>query len=203
MTLKRYYSSFASLSGIFAGIATAWPFVSEIVPGNAFTFPPLGDVEPAARAGLVLLAFATTFGCYFYARDVTRNIGKAITTTILLSLLGLLIYLGLFERFVRKVEIRAPETSLYVTVGYERTAFALATFDSEPDEELLRARGVDDEQIHILWTLKSIIVVRLGLYVAYCTVIIALVAAFSFGVASDIMPQKLKLPNAKRISSDG
>ena len=66
-------------------------------------------------------------------------------------------------------------------------SFATSNFGSATDEEMLRARGPDEEQIRMLWTPRSLIVARLALFVPYSLMIVALVAAFSFGVAGDIL----------------
>lgn len=51
---------------------------------------------------------------------------------------------------------------------------------------LLRTRGPDEEQLRMLLTLPSLIIARLALYTAHCVMVLALVAAFSFGVASEV-----------------
>lgn len=185
MKLRKYYSSFRSLSGIFAGLIAALPFISQFLPGTGYAFPPLGDAEAPARVGLVLLAFAVTFAVYFLASDISRNTGRVIAIAIAVSVVGLFVYFALFEGFVRGIDIPSRNTTVYVTVGYERTPFAMTTFDSAPDEVMLRSRGTDEEQLRTLWTLKSLIIVRLALFASYCTIVLALVAAFSCGVVNE------------------
>ena len=84
------------------------------------------------------------------------------------------------------MDIPTRETAVYVTVGYQRTAFADATFGSVSDWELLRARGTDEEELRKLWTTQSLIIARLALYTAYSLIVLALVVTFSFGVVRDI-----------------
>jgi hypothetical protein len=191
ITLKKYYSSFKSLSGVLAGLFAGLPYLSQFLPGSAYTFPPLGDGEPTARVGLVVLAFATTFGVYFWGSSLYRRTGRMIAAALAICLTCLLIYFVLYERFVRRIDIPSREAAVYVSIGYERTAFAISAFGSAPDEELLRARGTDEEQLRLLWTTKSLIAVRLVLYAAYCGIVLALVAAFSFGVAGEVYRQSL------------
>jgi hypothetical protein len=103
-----------------------------------------------------------------------------------ISVTFLLAYLALCERFVRRVDIPSRETAVYVSIGYERTAFADATFGLASDWELLRRRGTDEEQLRMLWTTQSLIIARLALYTAHAVTVLALVAVFSFGVVRDI-----------------
>ena len=89
-------------------------------------------------------------------------------------------------RVVRKIEIPSRETAIQISVGFERTEFARTNFSGESDWELLRDRGTDEEQIWRLWTARSVVVSRLSLYAAYCVFLLSLVAAFSWGVLSEL-----------------
>jgi hypothetical protein len=186
MTLKRYYSSFKSLSGILAGLLASLPFSSQLLPNGAYLFPPLGDIEGPARAGVLVLAFATTYAVYFLVKGSSLNQNIAVGLLVIIALFGLVAYLALAEEFVRHIDIPSRGTRIYITIGYERTAFAKSNFDSAPDEELLRARGMDEEQMRMLWTPRSLTITRVALFAAYSFVVLSLVAALSFGVASEI-----------------
>lgn len=72
-----------------------------------------------------------------------------------------------------------------MSVGYDRTQFAKANFGSDSDEDMLRARGTDDEEIKKLWTYQSLAVARLALFISYCGFILGLVAVFSLGIVFD------------------
>ncbi|HZW93856.1 MAG TPA: hypothetical protein VFF64_12970 [Candidatus Eremiobacteraceae bacterium] len=186
-TLRSYYQSFKSASGIIAGIVVASPYISRVLPAGlgSYVFPPLGGVEEVARAALVAMALAATFGVYFWTSSSAATEPRAVTVTLVVAAVLFLVYFGLHLRFVRRVDIPALGTGAYVSIGYERTAFAKANFDSASDEDLLRSRGLDDEQVRLLWTTSSLIVARLLLYVAYCLCVLTLVVAFSLGVVCD------------------
>lgn len=190
MTLKKYYSDFKSLSGLFAALFAAMPFLSYFLPGSAYFSPPLGDAEAPSRAGLLILAFATTYAVYFVSSETRPRSGRIIASAVLIAFLALIAYFIAFQRFVRRIDIPSRNTLVYVTVGYERTAFATSNFGSATDEEMLRARGTDEEQLRMLWTLQSLITARFEVFAPYAFMIIALVAAFSFGVAGEILKVK-------------
>ena len=82
ITLRHYYSSFKSLSGVLASTFGGLPLFSKFLPGNAYSFPPVGDVEPAARLGLVILAFGMTFGVYFWGENLYRRTGRVIANCV-------------------------------------------------------------------------------------------------------------------------
>jgi len=167
-----------------AGIFSAIPLLSKLVPDGyaAYGFPPLGSLDGPARIGTVVLALAATYFAFFARAASPSGDRKRIAAAIVLALVCLCLYFGLFLRFVRNIEIPTKNISVQVSVGYERTDFANANFGSESDWEILRARGTGEEEIWRLWTAKSLLVCRLSLYIAYSIVIFCLVTAFSWGV---------------------
>jgi hypothetical protein len=180
MNLKQYYKAFWSLSG---ALAAAPPIIAAVVtpflPDSASFcgFPPMGDVGTFARLGLLCLAVLVTYLVYFW-----RGGKWLLSVAALLAFLSLCAYLALYPRFVLRVDIPSLKTTTRVSVGYDRTPFAKAHFSSDSDEDMLRARGFDDEEIKKLWTYRSLIVARLVLFGSYCGFILGLVAAFSLGV---------------------
>ena len=188
--LVSYYQAFKSLSGIVAGVFSTIPILSKLLLPDSFSaygFPPLGNAEGPARIGAVIFALATTYSVFFTARE-TDDSGcrRRIHAAIICALIFLILYIGLFTGFVRKIEIPSKETAVQISVGFERTEFAKANFRGESDWEVLRERGTDEEQVWKLWTLRSIVISRLSLYGAYCIVLLSLVAAFSWGVLSEL-----------------
>jgi hypothetical protein len=186
ITLRTYYRSFISTSGVLAGIVIASPYISRMLPASvgSYAFPPLGGVEEVARTALVAMALAATFGVYFWYGSTATD-PKTVAIALIVAAILFLAYFGLHLRFVRRVDIPTLSTATYVSIGYERTVFAKTTFDAASDEDLLRSRGLDDEQVRRLWTTNSLIVARLLLFTAYCACILALVVAFSCGVVHE------------------
>ena len=179
--MAQYYKGFWSLLGFLAAappitVAVIVPFISDSAP--AYGFPPMGDIESLARLGLVVFAVLITFLVYY-----VRGGKRSLFGVALVSFLSLCVYLALYSHFVLRIDIPSQKTTVHVSVGYERTAFAKATFGSDSGEDMLRARGTDDEEIKKLWTYQSLTVARLALFVSYCGFILGLVAVFSLGVA--------------------
>jgi hypothetical protein len=186
-SLAQYYLTFKSVLGIVAVAISAVPLLSKALPSpeDGYGFPPLGDAEVPARIGAFVIGLAATFFAFFSATDSASKNRKLITGAIVSIAVCLFIYVALFSRFVRKVEISSLRTSVQVTVGFHRTDSALATFDGETDWEMLRHRGTDDEQLEWLWTSRSLLIARLSLFITYCVFIFSVVAAFSWGVLED------------------
>ena len=78
-----------------------------------------------------------------------------------LWLVGLVVYGMLNQRFVLDISIPSkPGAEWFTSVGYERTAFAQQNFGNLSDWEMLRRRGLEDEQVWGLWSNTSILIVR-------------------------------------------
>jgi hypothetical protein len=195
MTISMYYRSFVSGWGGLATLFSAIPLLSKLLPGNitAAGFPPLGDAEGPARVLAVVCALATTYCAYFSRASHPRDNRKRVYRAMLVALLALVVYVGLLIRVVRKVEIPSMGTAVQVSIGWERTEFASANFDGESDWDLLRSRGPSEEEIWKLWTPKSLIISRLGLYVAYLFALVLLVSAFSWGILSELAETQTQL----------
>jgi len=186
LSLKQYYVSARGLATAVAAIAV--PLASIIGSGSgSHVFPPLGSMDGIARIGLVALSLAVSLGVYFLAAvKPPKSPSRVIWTTLSLAVVCLLVYLSAYQRFVRQIEIPSRGSSVYVSVGYQRTQFAEQTFGPASDEEMLRARGTSEEEIGRLWTKKSLIIARLVLYLSCAVTTLALLFLFSFGVAHDI-----------------
>ena len=168
-----------------AGLFSSVPILSKIALPEAdlaYGFPPLGGIEDVARIFTVVLAFTATYFAFFVsATPPARNRGRLAFAMILASL-SICIYLAFFICFVRRIDIPTRGVSVEVSIGWERTEFAKANFGEDSDFDLLRKRGVSDEEISRLWTKRSLVISRLGLYITYLLFILSLVSAFSWGV---------------------
>jgi hypothetical protein len=194
MTLEKYYKAFWSLSGL---LAAAPPLVTTLVlpflpdRSSVYGFPPLGDVGRFAGMGLVCLAVLVTYLVYFW-----RGGKWPLVVAPLIAVLCLSVYIALYPRLVLQIDIPSLKTAARVSVGYERTPFARANFGSDSDEDMLRARGFDDEEIKKLWTYRSLLIARLALFGSYCGFILGLVATFSLGIVFGLSERELKAERA-------
>jgi hypothetical protein len=188
-TLRQYYLSFKSISGAIAGLFSAFPLLSRLfLPESyrAYCFPPLGSVEGPARIATVALGLATTYFAFFARATLPSRNRRRVATGLVLAFICLCLYIGLFLRFVRNIDIPSRNTSVQVSVGYERSDFAKTNFAGDSDWELLRERGTSEEDIWRLWTTKSLLISRLSLYISYSLFIFSLVAAFSWGIVDQL-----------------
>lgn len=181
VTAVEYYKSFASIQGVFAAICGLLPPVSNVVlPGRIF--PPLGNETVPSQAFVLLLGLAVTFLVFLQQGSARLAVTRMIKVCFLLAVVFFGAYLGLHLRFVRTITVPSTHEELNVSVGYERTNFATATFGTASDWEMLRYRGTDDEEIMKLWTTKSIYIARLALLSSYLGLVLSLIAFASLGV---------------------
>jgi len=78
--------------------------------------------------------------------------------------------------------VPAANLEVPVSVGYQRTDFALQWYPRSDDWEMLHNRGPYEEQIQKLWTLRSIIVVRVFLWLSYTLALACFLAVASLAV---------------------
>jgi hypothetical protein len=135
---------------------------------------------------MMALAVAVTYAAYFSRGVSAKARARGIAGFVAASALFLVFYLGLNYRFVRRIDVPSRNTSVLVSVGYERTEFANTTFGSATDEEILRQRGPEDEQIRKLWAFGSVLTARLVLFGSYCGFVLALISAVSVGIVSQL-----------------
>ena len=191
VNLRQYYANFKSLSGVLAGSVTAFPLFAYLIRFvtsegmSAYLFPPIGIAEGPARIGAIVMAMGSTYLAFFLFSKRNKTDHKWPASLLLGAMVSIFVYIGLYSRFVRTIEIPTLNKSVTVSVGYERTEFANRNFGSVSDWELLRQRGTSEEEISMLWTGKSLQIVRLAMYGSYCLFLVLFVLAFSLGVLSE------------------
>jgi hypothetical protein len=187
VTLADYYTSARGVATAIAAVAL--PFASKVVPSEPSTyfFPPLGDIDGIARIGLVVLCLAVSLLVYFIVSDhVPKSPARVIVVSLVVFVVCLLGYLAAYERFVRRIDIPTRDTTVVVSVGYDRTDFANQSFATKSDWDMLRARGTSDEEIENLWTKHSVTVARLGLFLSCAFMIASALFLFTFAVMHNI-----------------
>ncbi len=191
MTVKSYYKNFISIYGALAGALGAFPFLSELLPEAwaQSVFPPLGAVEPYSRFASFVLAGAITLIVYTMNTSSfvssKRGRSKSMWLVFTIAVIAVIVFFISTQAFVRGIDIHSAGKRVVVSVGYDRTEFARTTFKDDSDEEMLRARGMSEEEIWRLWTTKSIIVVRSLLFLSYLIFILSAVAFVSLSALFD------------------
>jgi hypothetical protein len=186
INLKNYYSNFKTIRGVAAVLGAIVPFLAKLKPGTSWTeylLAPMGDVDYVARVLFAVLCVGVTYLVYFYFQDQSAAQRKRTFLVMLLIIptLCLSLYIVFCLMFVRKIDITSIQRSVYVSVGYQRTEFAKQTFGSMTDEDMLRQRGFDDEQIRAIWTEFSILVARLALFASWSGFALSLICGLSLG----------------------
>jgi hypothetical protein len=102
---------------------------------------------------------------------------------------SMILYEYSFTRFVRRVEIPSRNESVLVSIGTQRTEFATKNFPGNTDLEMLKQRGLGEEEVEKLWTLNSISLARLLLWAPYCGLFLFSLAALGIGIASEVQKQ--------------
>jgi type IV secretory pathway component VirB8 len=187
-TLADYYKGFVSLSGAITAILTAVPIAGELTGGavSATLFPPIGS---AYRLPTLLVIVALTIAIYETRTapwiQSARKRRRALWMAFGIAFLGVLVYVASYSRFV--VELPVKDQQAFVAVGFERQSFSNEHLKEGSDSDLLRYRGLTDEDIKTIWTLRSIVVARVTLLTTYLLVLLPLIAGCSLIVLFDVI----------------
>lgn len=177
----EYYKSFRSILGVLAALVAASPLLSKALPAEAsqHIFPPLGQIESLARVGAVAFAILATYVAFFLG---SANGTAKVVISALLALAFFVAFFALSSRLVRTIDIPSQNAAFAVSVGFERSDFAKNNFANYSDWDMLRNRGMSDEEIEKLWTPNSVIAGRLSLWSSCVGFVVASVFALCFGV---------------------
>ena len=200
VTVKAYYKHFASIFGGIGAFISSLPLISGLVPADysRYLFPPLGTIEPFGKVGILVLIVLITIIAY-YSQDSTAVTNRERRCKLLLGILAVAVisffaFIALNQRFVRSVPVPSinQNTEFVVSVGYKRTEFAQRVFGQQSDWDILRERGVTEEEIFRLWTPTSVITARFALLFSYTTFLLAALAACSLAVLFDKLDSSVK-----------
>ena len=185
ITIKAYYRAHKSLFGYLAGFIGATPVLSSLLPDDwaSFLFPPLDNVFKSVAVLLVVLTSVVIFR--MSDSSLVRNPAmrpRLQVSLLLIVLLGASGYVLARAAFVRVVERPSLGDVVTAVVGYERTPFAIKAFPNSSDWDILRGRGITDEEIFENWTTTSVIVARLSVFLSYTLLLIAAIAILSLEV---------------------
>jgi hypothetical protein len=185
VTIKAYYRAHRSLFGYLAGFVGVTPVLSKLLPDSlaSFIFPPLNDTFRFLSLLIVVLTSVVIFR--FSDSSFVRNVPlrpKLQIGLLLIVVLGASAYVAAHGAFVRVVDRPSQGDTVTTVVGYERTPFAMREFAVASDWDVLRNRGVTDEEVFRSWTMTSVIVARVSLFLSYALVLIASIALLSFEV---------------------
>jgi hypothetical protein len=183
MTIKQYYASYKSLFGVMAGLVLASPILALIpINGSQYIFPPLGDVDIIARLISVAVTLVMTFIVYFYRPKAAV---RAIAIAAVLFIFFAVMYAAAFSLFVRTIAVPSKDTSISLSVGFHRTEFAQTNFPGVSDEEMLRHRGLTEEEVRHCWTAASLLIAR-GILWLSCTLSLSfLVTTLGLGIIAN------------------
>lgn len=190
LTVKAYYKHFKSIYGALTAAISSIPLISALVPSEVsrYLFPPIGTGETFSKLATLILAGLVTLVIYFTKGAAFANSKKGrveiLAAILIAALLSLIIFTGLNLRFVRSIQ--TPDKGEFIfTVGYERSQAAEEKFKGKSDWDMLRLKGLAEEEVFNLWTPTSVIISRLTLLTFYLAFFLSAVAIGSLAVLFD------------------
>jgi hypothetical protein len=186
VTVQQYYRGFGSWYALAAGIPFILPLLRACVPDSStiaeYLYPPLGDVQQLAFAATVIFLLLTTivvFACNQSAQKIRPSVYIILGVGFLLGVCALI---ALYVPYVRHVAVPSVNLDVPVSIGYQRTDFALRWYPQEDDWEMLHNTGPNEEKIQKLWTRSSIFLVRGLLWLSYTMTLACFLATVSLAV---------------------
>jgi heme/copper-type cytochrome/quinol oxidase subunit 3 len=186
VTVQQYYRGFGSWYALAAGIPFAPLLFRACVPDSStiaeYLYPPLGDVQQLAFAATVFFLLLTTimvFACNQGAQKIRPSVYIILGVGFLFGVCALI---GLYVPYVRRVPVPAAGLEVPLSIGYQRTDFALRWYPQESDWEMLHNTGPYEEKIQELWTPNSIFLVRGLLWLSYTLTLACFLATVSLAV---------------------
>jgi hypothetical protein len=186
ITVRQYYGGFRSLLGIFAGVPFVPPILHFFIPDSStiaeYLYPPIGDSLQLALALTFLLLSLTTYVVFQYRQSTPKEKVYASAALWIAFALSVCVLIPLYGYFVRRIPVPASGMEVPVSIGYQRTDFALRWYPNSNDWEMLHDTGPGEDKIQDLWTLPSICVVRVSLWFSYTLSLACFVAIVSLAV---------------------
>ena len=182
LSLKGYYQAYKSVLGLFATLLALFPLANLFPLGNEIFLPPLGS--STALASAISAAFALLSSFAVYALRPVRT-ARGVIGCAIVSFACAVAYFAATDLYVREVAIPSENASVRVSIGATRTTFADTFFPGQTDEQILRGRGLDDEQINRIWTRGSVLRARLILWLTFSLCILFGTASLGFGILGD------------------
>jgi len=186
VSLPQYCKGFWSLKGLFAGVPFLIPLLRVCLPDSSelagYLYPPLGDFQRlgfAATIGTLLLSMLVVHASCESARKVLLRAYIILTFG---WLLGVCCWCALYGRYVRTVSVPSVGQEFEVSVGFQRTEFALQWYPHSDDVEMLHDAGPYEEKIQQLWTQNSISAVRVLLWLSYTLTLACFLSVLSLTV---------------------
>ena len=186
VTVLQYYRGFVGLQGFAAGVPFVPPLLHACLPDSStiaeYLYPPLGDAQRIAFTGTVGFLFLTTF-VVFTCCQLARRVHPSVPAILLVGFaLGVCALIALYQPYVRRVAVPSINLEVPVSIGYQRTDFANHTYPQWNDWEMLHDRGPWEEQIQMLWTQRSVCVVRVLLWLFYTLTLACFLSVVSLAV---------------------
>jgi hypothetical protein len=186
VTMLQYYKSYASLCGLFAAIPIVPLLFHACIPDSyaisEYLYPPFGDVQQlafAATVGSLLLITLVVFTC---CRSAHRLHPSVPILLMVGTAFGVCVLIGLYVAYVKRIPVPSVNLEVPVSIGYQRTSFALQTYPQWSDWEMLHDRGPWEGQIQKLWTPYSIGIVRALLWGSYTLTLTCFLSIVSLAV---------------------
>jgi len=183
---QQYFRTFGSLKGLFAVVPFLVPLLRVCLPDSSklagYLYPPLGDFQRLGFACTIGALLLSMYFVYFFCEKARRVLPRAYIILIFGWFLGVCCLCALYVRYVRTISVPSIDQEFEVSVGFQKTEFALQWYPHSDDWEMLHDAGPYEEKIQQLWTQNSISTVRVLLLLSYTLTLVCFLSVPSLMV---------------------
>lgn len=174
-SLSNYFRHYKSVFGLITTLLCSIPILSSLFSDKIerYLFPPLGNFDAFGRIFTIALVLLATMSLYF-AKDLPIINDKQRRFFLLLKMLFItigfyLIFFILNVLFVQTVTLNDDsKTVLNLSIGYEKQQWAKDTLKNATNYDILtKIRGPYEKEIQNVWTMSSLVIIRVGLLLSY------------------------------------
>ena len=170
--------------GLLGGLGAALPIVSLFPNEAAYCFPPVGDLTPIARVGCIAIVLIVIC-CGYIGVGATRRLKMVIVIAAIFAIVAAVTYMSLALQYILKIE--TPNSFVLVSIGSQKTDFAKKTFTGDDSPwDMVKSRGLGDDQVMKLWTPKSVYTNRFMLLLSYIVTIVCWALMFALVTAMEL-----------------
>jgi hypothetical protein len=172
ITVKQYYEAFTRAEGLPVLVPILFPAFSQLLSERdtpTYLCPPLGDHQDVFLIITCFILAAVTWRYFRFIQSTKRR--RRFPSVSVVVVVSAIVFFVSNMIWVKHIYYDAENKDVSVSVGFERSAYEKALFKDKvyTDSELLHLSGTDEDLILKLWTIRSIVIVRLLLWLSYAS----------------------------------
>ena len=184
MVLVRFLNKFRAVQLAIVAAPVALRLLSD---KPSFVCPPIGVLGDYVFS--IAITVAASAGLLTWLISDPDKLSATLKTAATVVVLSIVAYTFFVSQYVIRLERYNPSMSAIVSIGFQKTSYALQTFPDASPLRMLKEHGHREEDILDLWTESSVELVRTGILATYTLIFLSLSAVIGCLAQSDELRQ--------------